>query len=256
MSQPGRAETAETVETAQTAETADPGGLRLDFDGAYGRTYRSSIRSSIPAYDALIEIAAAALRQAVPQARALLVVGPGPGEELGALLAALPEARLTLLEPSARMREACGCRIAALGATERCLLLDQGLEPGMPAPGGPFDAVVCHNVLHLMPPDRQLALLHTLAGLVPAAGALLLSAYSEPPPGGAHAAQLAIALMRLRLLGLPESRIEELLATRNRQVFSLDQARLEAALQAAGLEPPLLLLQALFNRLWLSRRPG
>lgn len=34
----------------------------LDFDGEYGRTYRWSIRNSVPGYDSLIEISTAALK--------------------------------------------------------------------------------------------------------------------------------------------------------------------------------------------------
>lgn len=230
--------------------------LGLDFDRDYGRTYRRSIRNSVPAYDALIEIAAAALQQAVPQAASILVVGPGLGEELVPLLTALPQTRFTLLEPSTQMREACTREIAAAGAAARCELLAQGLEPGLDSLGGPFDAVVCHNVLHLMPPERQLALLQTLATWVPPGGALLLSAYSEPANATGFEGMLAIACTRLRQRGLPESMIEQLMASRNTLVFSLSQRRLEAGLAAACMESPLLLQQSLFSRLWLSRRPA
>lgn len=184
----------------------------LDFDGEYGRTYRRSIRNSVPGYDALIEISAAALEQAVPQASLILVVGPGLGEELVPLFTALPQTRFTLLEPSTQMREACSREIAAAGAAARCELLAQSLEAGVDPPGGPLDAVVCKNVLHLMPPERQ--------------------------------------------RGLPETLIDQLTASRNTLVFSLDQTQLEAGLAAAGMEPPLLLQQSLFSRLWLSRRPA
>lgn len=206
---------------------AHPG---LDFDGDYGRTYRRSIRNSVPGYDALIEIAAAALQQAVPGAASILVVGPGLGEELVPLLAALPQAR--------------------------CELLSRGLEPGVAPPGGPFDAVVCHNVLHLMPPEAQLPMLQTLASCVPPGGALLLSAHSEPADGSSLADLLEIAGIRLRQRGLPATLIEQLMASRDTRVFSLDQSRLEAVLADAGMAPPLLLQQSLFSRLWLSRRPS
>jgi tRNA (cmo5U34)-methyltransferase len=231
--------------------------LGFDFDGDYGRTYRQSIRNSLPGYDALIEIAAAALQQAVPQAASILVVGPGLGEELVPLLTALPQTRFTLLEPSTQMREACTREIAAAGAVARCELLAQSLEPGLDTPGEPFDAVVCHNVLHLMPPERQLALLQTLANSVTPGGALLLSAHSEPANGTSFEALLAIACARLRQRGLPEAMIEQMLiASRNNLVFSLNQTWLEAGLAAAGMESPLLLQQSLFSRLWLSRRPS
>jgi hypothetical protein len=46
------------------------------------------------------------------------------------------------------------------------------------------------------------------------------------------------------------------MASRNKLVFSLEQSLLEAVLAEAGMEPPLLLLQSLFSRLWLCRRQG
>lgn len=228
----------------------------LDFDGEYGRNYRRSIRNSVPGYDSLIEISAAALLQAVPQAAAILVVGPGLGEELVPLLTALPQTRFTLLEPSTQMREACTREIAAAGAAARCELLAQSLEADLDPPGGPFDAVVCHNVVHLTPPEIQLDLLQTLATCVQPGGVLMLSAHSEPADGTAFESLLAIACTRLRQRGLPETMIEQLKASRNTLVFSLDQAQLEAGLAAAGMEPPLLLQQSLFSRLWLCRRPA
>lgn len=228
----------------------------LDFDGDYGRTYRQSIRHSVPGYDSLIELATAALLQAVPDAARLLVVGPGPGEELIPLLEAFPEAQFTLLEPSRQMREACGALIAAAGAEVRCTVLDQGLEPGQPAPGGPYAAVVCHNVLHLLPPPQQQEMLQSLAAAVPAGGVLLLSSHSESSSGAAFDTLLAIAGTRLRQRGMPAALIEQLMASRNQLVFSLEQSHLEAVLAGAGLEPPLLLQQSLFSRLWISRRAG
>lgn len=242
-----------------TMDEQDPtpsNGLRLDFDGEYGRTYRWSIRNSVPAYDSLIEISAAALQHAVPQAASVLVVGPGLGEELVPLLTALPQTRFTLLEPSIQMRESCTREIAAAGAAARCELLAQSLEAGLDPPGGPFDAVVCHNVVHLSPPESQVELLQTLATCVQPGGILMLSAHSEPDDRTAFEGLLAIACTRLRQRGLPDTMIEQLMASRNTLVFSLDQTQLEAGLAAAGMEPPLLLQQSLFSRLWLSRRPA
>lgn len=228
----------------------------LDFNGDYGRTYRNSIRSSVPGYDSLIEIAAAALQQAVPQAGSLLVVGPGLGEELLPVLNALPLAKVTLLEPSLQMGDACLNLIAQASAAERCELRQQGLEPGVLPAGAPFDAVMCHNVLHLSAAKQQEGLLHTLAGCLAPGGALVLSAHSEPADPATFEALLPVALTRLRQRGLDEAVIEKLMASRNTLVFSLDQHRIETCLSAAGLTPPLLLQQVLFSRLWLSRRPG
>lgn len=227
---------------------------RLDFDGDYGRSYRHTIRNAVPGYDSLIEIGTAALQQAVPAS--LLVVGPGPGDELLPLLQALPQTRLTLLEPSQQMADACGAVIAQAEASARCDLLHQGLEPGVLPAAAPFEAVLCHNVLHLMPAGRQLALLHTLAACVAPGGSLLLSAHSEPADHATLEAMLPVALARLRLRGLDQAMIEKLMACRNSLVFPVDEQRVAACFTEAGLTPPLLLQQSLFSRLWLSRRPG
>lgn len=242
--------------TSSEPNASAAGRPALNFDGEYGRAYRQRIRSSVPGYDAMLEIAAAALGLEAGTAGSVLVVGPGAGEELGPLLAALPAARFTLLEPSAQMREACAAAIAAAGASDRCRLLEQGLEPEQPPAGGPFDAVVCLNVLHLMPPQRQRPLLHSLAAAVPTGGVLLLSAHSESAMGAEFDGLMAVARSRLRQLGLAEALIEQLMASRNTMVFSLEQSLLEAALTEASMEPPLLLQQSLFSRLWLCRRLG
>ena len=68
---------------------------QLDFESEYGRQYRTSIQHSIPGHATLLEIGAAAIGDAAPAARRILVVGPGPGDELPQLLDAFR--RLNLL---------------------------------------------------------------------------------------------------------------------------------------------------------------
>ncbi len=226
----------------------------LDFDGDYGRTYCSTIRRSVPGYDTLLEIAAAALTPWASTAQRVLVVGPGPGEELASLLAVLPEAHVTLLEPSAQMAQACREAIATHGASQRCSLQQQRLDAaeGLPAEG--FDVVVSHNVAHLMPAEQQIAFVQQLAARVAPGGALLLSSYSEPAEPSLLESMLAVAAARLRQLGLDGETLQQFLASRNTLVFSLDGERLANTLFDAGLQPPQLLMMALGSKLWLSRR--
>jgi len=190
----------------------------LDFEGEYGRTYARTIRHSIPAYDALLDIAAATLAANAASATTALVVGPGLGEELPGMLSALPEARFTLLEPSEQMARGCAAVIAREDAGDRCRLLGQ------------------------------------LTARVAPGGLLLLSSYSEPAEAEACARMLAIGESRLRQLGMAEDTLRQFMAARNTLVFSLDQALLAEELTAGGLEPPQPLLQALGSRMWLSRR--
>ena len=226
----------------------------LDFDGDYGRTYATTIRRSVPAYDTLLEISAAALQPWAPTARQVLVVGPGPGEELVGLLEVLPEAHLTVLEPSEQMAQACRAVIERHGAGDRCSLLQQQLNGDTSLAEQGFDVVVSHNVAHLMPPEPQQRFVQDLADRVAPGGALLLSSYSEPADQADLDTMLSVAASRLRRLGLDGDALEAFLATRNTLVFSLDGERLVSTLVAAGLQPPQLLLMALGSRLWLSRR--
>jgi hypothetical protein len=226
----------------------------LDFEGDYGRTYARTIRHSIPAYDALLEIAAATLAAHAASATTAQVVGPGLGEELPGMLSALPEARFTLLEPSEQMARGCAAVIAREDAGDRCRLLGQRLEDAGSLDGEPFDVVVCHHVLHLMRPEQQRQALGQLTARVAPGGLLLLSSYSEPAEAEACARMLAIGESRLRQLGMAEDTLRQFMAGRNTLVFSLDQALLAEELAAGGLEPPQPLLQALGSRMWLSRR--
>ena len=226
----------------------------LDFEGDYGRHYNERIRTLIPGYDAIQEIGAAALAARIPNARNALVVGPGSGLELPALLQALPQARVTLVEPSPQMRGLCSALLERIGAGDRVHWGPALLEGHGPLANGPFDAVICQNVLHVLPPPAQRLLLDQLAAQLAPGGSLLLSSYSEPAEATIEP-WLAIGTARFRALGLDEATVAEVLASRNSSVFGLDPQLLERRLLAAGLEPPSQLVQALGIRLWVSRRP-
>jgi hypothetical protein len=92
-----------------------------------------------------------------------------------------------------------------------------------------------------------------MAERVAPGGCLLVSSYSETEPPELELG-LQIGVTRFKAMGMDPSMIEAVMAARNREVFSVDRQRLETQLVQAGLEPPIQLVQALFNRLWLSRR--
>ena len=119
---------------------------------------------------------------------------------------------------------------------------------------GRFDAVICQNVLHLLPPAEQEPVLAQLCARVGPGGVLVLSSFSEEKDADLELWQ-AIARARFHDQGLEPEAIERVMASRNTEVFSLDPDRLATQLQLAQMEPPRPLLQALFNRLWFSRRP-
>ena len=228
----------------------------LDFDGEYGQSYSRSIRHSIPGYDVLHEIAIAAVRVYSATARRVLVVGPGPGEQLTQLLSACPKAQLFVLEPSQQMLNYCKKSIERVPGQQRCILkqgeLDQATLASLNSQN--FDLVICHNVLHLYDKEKQMAMLKLLADVTAVGGELLLSGYSEPEQQGATEQIMDVGLQRLRDRGLTDEQVDAIRTTRNKVVFSMDQMLISRVLKSENISEPLLLYQGLFSRLWISSR--
>ena len=227
----------------------------LDFDGEYGRTYRKSIQDSIPGHDVLHEIARAAIQATASEARRVLVVGPGPGDELPALLNACADAAVTVLEPSELMLEQCRRTLADHPGSSRCRLLPSTLDEALKGElsGTRFDLVVCHSVIHLLRSDEQAAMLRELTQCTADGGVLLLSSYCETDNSEDQHEVFKVAWQRLADRDVPADKIEAMKGSRNSVVFSLDPSRLAAGLKQAGWRPPVQLYQGLFIRLWLCR---
>ena len=227
----------------------------LDFDGDYGRTYRKSIQDSIPGHDVLHEISRAAIQATASEAQRVLVVGPGPGDELPALLNACADAAVTVLEPSELMLEQCRRTLADHPGSSRCRLLPSTLDEALKGElsGTRFDLVVCHSVIHLLRSDEQAAMLRELTQCTADGGVLLLSSYCETDNSEDQHEVFKVAWQRLADRDVPADKIEAMKGSRNSVVFSLDPSRLAAGLKQAGWRPPVQLYQGLFIRLWLCR---
>ena len=230
----------------------------LDFDGDYGRHYRQSSQNSIPGHDVLHEIAIAAINTTSAHASHVLVVGPGPGDELIPLLDSCPEAEVTVIEPSAQMLELCADSVADHAGAKRCRFQQNSLADALLTglqPNG-FDLVVCHNVIHLVAPAEQAVMLQQLRDLTARGGHLLVSSYSEAEDSETVTTILNVARQRLISRGVSLDRIDQLLASRNSVVFSLDARRLSEVISQQGWSKPVQLYQGLFARLWLCSAPN
>ena len=230
----------------------------LDFDGDYGRSYRKSIQDSIPGHDVLHEIARAAIHCTSSDAQQVLVVGPGPGDELPHLLHACGHAALTVLEPSELMLEQCRRTLSEHPGSSRCRLLPCTLTQALEGElnDARFDLVVCHNVLHLLRSEEQNAMLRELTQCTADDGVLLLSAYSEAEDDESRREVFNVAWQRLVDRGVPQDRLDKIRDSNNKVVFSLAASRVTAVLNQAGWRSPLQLYQGLFIRLWLCRAEG
>lgn len=230
----------------------------LDFEAEYGRKYRTTIQHSVPGHETLLEIAAAALGETAPAARRVLVVGPGPGDELPQLLKACPDADFVVLEPSAQMLQTCIETLKGQSGSERCQWVPKSLEEAfLSGPlQGAFDAVVCHNVLHLMASDQQDLMIGRLVEQSMPGAVLLISSYSEAAEPWICDTIFSIASRRLLDRGLPAEMVDKFLTARNTSVFSMDAARLETMLSGLNCQAPIQLYQGLFARLWITTKSG
>ena len=229
---------------------------QLDFESEYGRQYRTSIQHSIPGHATLLEIGAAAIGDAAPAARGILVVGPGPGDELPQLLDACPEAEFVVLEPSAQMLQTSLDTLRGHSGFERCQWVPKTLEEAVSSGllHGDFDGVISHNVLHLMAADHQDLMIQKLVAQLLPGGVLLISSYSEAGEPEICDTIFSIASRRLLDRGLPAEMVDRFLTARNTAVFSLDAARFETILLGLNCQAPIQLYQGLFARLWVTRR--
>ena len=229
---------------------------QLDFEAEYGRKYRTTIQHSVPGHETLLEIAAAAIGDTAPVARRILVVGPGPGDELPQLLDACPEAEFVVIEPSAQMLQTSIETLKGQSGFERCQWVPKTLEEAVRSGllQRDFDGVICHNVLHLMAPDQQDLMIELLVEQSLPGGVLLISSYSEAAEPEICDTVFSIAARRLLDRGLPSEMVDKFLTARNTAVFSLDTARLETMLVDLNCQAPIQLYQGLFARLWITRR--
>ncbi len=229
---------------------------QLDFEAEYGRKYRTTIQHSVPGHATLLEIAAAAIGDTAPAARRILVVGPGPGDELPQLLDACPEAGFVVVEPSAQMLQTCIETLRGHGGFERCQWVPKTLKEAVRSGvlQRDFDGVICHNVLHLMAANQQDQMIERLVEQSLPGGVLLISSYSEAAEPCVCDTVFSIASRRLLDRGLPAEMVDRFLTARNSTVFSLDAARFETVLMSLNCQAPIQLYQGLFARLWITRR--
>jgi phospholipid N-methyltransferase len=215
----------------------------IDFDGDYGRDYAQLIRTVIPGYGLMHELATAAARAISPAALKILIVGPALGEELDLWLLAYPRAQFTLVDPSAAMVHQCRLRIDALRIGGQVTVIQARLEDAELSHHS-FDIIVAQLVLHLLPTHQQPQLVGCMAQLLADRGLLLFSGSGCHPPSESDPTLLTMWRERLMLLGVEPSLIERFSAVRNRQVFLLDWVALGACLSELGCSEPLMLFQA------------
>jgi tRNA (cmo5U34)-methyltransferase len=184
--------------------------------GVDAAAYDAAIRRFIPGYEEMIAEVVSILDEALdrgPAARARVVdLGAGTGALAGAILDAIPRARVVLVDIDPNMLAVAAARVAPHGARAevRCATFDDAL----PALGdGGADAVVASLSLHHVPElDRKRALYARIRGAL-APGGVFLSADATVHEAGAERARVfgewAAGMARA---GIPAAEAEALFA--------------------------------------------
>jgi len=227
----------------------------IDFEGDYGRDYKEKIHTWLPGYDLLHETAVTAVQALQADAKSVLFVGPGPGDEVVSVLDVCPEAAVTLVEPSQQMLEACHQTLAEHAKSRAVEALQMTLEEAYESTlqGMAFDVVVCHAVLHLIEGAAKDRALQHLASLTAQGGLLVISGSCLTDDPVASRTLREVAGQRLLNRGMdpePARRCVE----RPDDVSCILKPWLDAQLIPAGFDRPLKLVQVLHHNLWIAQK--
>ena len=162
----------------------------------------------------------------------VLSVGEGPGRFAAAFAARYPQARLTVVDPSAAMLARARRRVTQAAAEHRNAPLapiawTQATLPEWEPPSQSFDAIVTCFFLDLFPPDRLREIVAALAGVSAPRAIWLLTDFLPPPPGftgvASRALHAAMYAFFRQTTGVPARRLTAPDALLAAQGFALEQ---------------------------------
>lgn len=119
---------------------------KIEFNAEMAEKYSAHIRTSIPGYDDMHQMAASCLRCRLAGDARLLVVGAGDGEEILNLKKTLPTWSVTGVDPSAEMLGIARTRLAASGFEAELLVGNIDVVPMDQT----FDAATSILIMHFV----------------------------------------------------------------------------------------------------------
>lgn len=144
--------------------------------------YDRQIGRWVPGYEDMIATVVSILDDVLPADPLVIDLGAGTGALSGAILAAIPRARLLLIDIDPTMLEGAAARLAAFGP--RAELRRASFDDALP----PCDAVVASLALHHVPElDRKRALYTRIHSALRPGGVLLSADATVHEDGPEHA---------------------------------------------------------------------
>ncbi|MFJ7792584.1 class I SAM-dependent methyltransferase [Pseudomonas sp. NPDC096950] len=205
----------------------------------------------VPGFESLQRMAMLLLRESVPTAGRILVLGAGGGLELKKFADAQPQWRFVGVDPSAEMLKLAE---ATLGAhTERVELHEGFIDT---APEGPFDAATCLLTLHFIPAEERLRTLKEIWRRLLPGAPLIVAHHSFPQSPDEKSRWLKRYAAYAVDSGVPAADAERAIAAISSNLPVLSPEEDERLLRAAGFEAVEVFYTGFTFKGWMAYKPA
>lgn len=203
------------------------------FSAEHARQYDERIQISIPGYELLHQLSAAALGRRLANDAHLLIVGAGTGAEL-LLLGQLHRGwRFTAIDPAADMIEIARDRTAAAGLGDRVELLATTTDQ-LPT-SARFDAATALLVMHFLPDDgAKLHFLRQISNRLPPGAPFVLADLHGDPAADSFSRLMHVWQHSLLDRGVPAEKAAEMSQQVRQHLHWVPESRLHELFLAAG----------------------
>ncbi|QJI29416.1 class I SAM-dependent methyltransferase [Pseudomonas sp. ADAK18] len=205
----------------------------------------------VPGFDSLQRMTTLLLRESVPPAGNVLVLGAGGGLELKRFADNEPGWRFVGVDPSAEMLKLAQATLGPLA--ERVELHEGYIDT---APGGPFDGATCLLTLHFVPAEERLRTLKEIWRRLLPGAPLVVAHHSFPQSPNEKARWLKRYAAYAVDSGVPASDAERAIAAISAQLPVLAPEADEELLKAAGFEGVELFYAGFSFKGWVAYKPA
>lgn len=205
----------------------------------------------VPGFDSLQRMTTLLLRESVPPAGNILVLGAGGGLELKRFADNQPGWRFVGVDPSAEMLKLAQATLGPLA--ERVELHEGYIDT---APDGPFDGATCLLTLHFIPAEERLRTLKEIWRRLLPGAPLVVAHHSFPQSPDEKARWLKRYAAYAVDSGVPASDAERAIAAISAQLPVLAPEADEALLKAAGFEGIELFYAGFSFKGWVAYKPA
>ncbi|MBT2372553.1 class I SAM-dependent methyltransferase [Pseudomonas fluorescens] len=205
----------------------------------------------VPGFDSLQRMTTLLLRESVPPAGDVLVLGAGGGLELKRFADSEPGWRFVGVDPSAEMLKLAQATLGPLAA--RVELHEGYIDT---APDGPFDGATCLLTLHFIPAEERLRTLKEIWHRLLPGAPLVVAHHSFPQSPDEKARWLKRYAAYAVDSGVPASDAQRAIAAISAQLPVLAPEADEELLRAAGFEGIELFYAGFSFKGWVAYKPA